>query len=523
MNRRGTILLAVLIITVLGALTGSTMLYLARAERAGLSVSIDGVQSRALAWSAIQVVASELVEQRDRLLSGEEPELETSWTLWDDGNNRGIARIIPRGELSYLPESGKLDINHADEEMLAALELLGPDAAREIVTRRESEPFMSIEELMSLDSISESMLFGEPEDNEGGGLPAPLTLLDLLTVFSFEPNVQAGIGDDGTQHRGERRINLNQPWSDELHRPLERRYGREVADLVQGLMKDGTRFDDDRSIIRILNRFRVEPSEWSETLDVLTTEARPYRNGRIDVNTAPLEVLALLPHITESIADSIVETRPLLSDEERMSPSWIAAYELVSPREFEDIIDHITFRTLQWRFRVEAGIERQDADEIGLSRTGDLDEVELEDAVTFDVVIDLASPRPRIAYLRDVTHLGLSETLRSLATDDRDTERGAGDAIDDILITDRAVDADADRAEFMSQAWSRDDWSRDEFSRESWGREEWGREEWSLEEERSPTTAQRRREVIEDSDADTRIGRWTNGRQAQDLTSGGDS
>ncbi|MCA9310792.1 MAG: helix-hairpin-helix domain-containing protein [Phycisphaerales bacterium] len=527
MHRRGSMLVAVLIVTVLGALTGTTMLYLARAERAGLAVSVDGVQSRALAWSAIQVVAAELERHRDDLLSGRELDLASSWTLWDDGSSRGVARLLPRRGEPITAEDGKLDLNHADLEMLGALEAVGPDLAQEIVTRRDQTPFTSVEELLSLPSVTPGMLYGNDDDGAIDGLAGvdvPPTLIDLLTVYSFEPNVQAGLGDEGAAHRGDRRINLNQPWSDDLHRPLARRYNEDVADAVKNLMSSGVTFASDAAIVSTLTRFQVEPEEWREALDVLTTEPEPYRHGRIDLNTAPAEVLACLPHISMTEADAIVAARRLLSDDDRMTPVWIVTEGIVTAEQFGDLIDHITFRSLQWRFRVEAGIERQDAMEIGGARSGDLDQLELEDAVVFDVVVDLASPRPRIAYLREVTMLPLAGEI--MASTDSESDGGAWDGedpfADDIVIASTEAD---DLSDFMTlsdwerETWSREDedlrtdWSREDWSRDEWSREDWSREDWSLESERTAGRAPRR-PVIEDSNTDSRIGRWTTGRRA---------
>ena len=524
-NRRGAMLVAVLIVTVLGALTGTTMLYLARAERAGLAASMDGVQSRALAWSAIQVVAAELERHRDDLLSGRELELASSWTLWDDGDSRGVARLIPRRDSPLVAEAGKLDINHASAEMLGAIDLLDQATVDAILARRDATPFTSIEQLLALDGVTPEALFGD----DAAGPESPPALIDLLTVFSFEPNVQAGQGENGSAHRGDRRINLNQPWSDDLHRPLTRRYGQEVADAVRNLMNSGATFDSDKAIIATMMRFRVEPQDWLEAMDVLTTDPHPYRHGRIDINTAPAEVLASLPHLTMSEAETIIETRRLLADAERMSPVWLVTEGIVTAEQFRDLIDHITFRSLQWRFRMEAGIERQDIGNLGAARSGDLGELSLEDAVVFDVVVDLASPRPRIAYLRDVTMLPLAGMLVAGDEAGETDETWPDDPFAaDILATD---ETDTGKSDFMTLSdWKREEWSRatpeeetwerEEWSREEWSRDEWARDDWSLESEGAAAAPNRARPVIPDSDADTRIGRWTTGRRPAETEEG---
>jgi hypothetical protein len=74
---------------------------------------------------------------------------------------------------------------------------------------------------------------------------------------------------------------------------------------------------------------------------------------------------------------------------------------VLTPQQFSQAIDWITTRPMQFRVRIEAGMATRD----------ERGEIELEGALsrpmTLEAVIDLAGPRARVAYLRDVTHLGL--------------------------------------------------------------------------------------------------------------------
>jgi hypothetical protein len=80
--------------------------------------------------------------------------------------------------------------------------------------------------------------------------------------------------------------------------------------------------------------------------------------------------------------------------------------------QFQGIVDSITSRCLQWRVRVEGGS----------GGIGEEARTPARDRVVLEAVIDLSGERPRLAYLRDVTHLESVELVESLRA-----ESAAGD------------------------------------------------------------------------------------------------
>ena len=84
----------------------------AAAESAALTGAGDQAQSRALAWSGLQVLMHELDGQRAVILEGDLAELETSYTIYERDNVLGIVRLLPCGPGGAIcqPEAARLDV-----------------------------------------------------------------------------------------------------------------------------------------------------------------------------------------------------------------------------------------------------------------------------------------------------------------------------------------------------------------------------------------------------------------------------
>jgi DNA uptake protein ComE-like DNA-binding protein len=441
-SRRGIVLLGVLVILTISALIGTTVLFLASAERASAETSLRRTQARALAWSGVQAVMAELSMQREDILAGADPVITEEWTLFgEDEPLAGIYRIMPLSdELPIVSESAKIDVNRAPAAVLEALPGVDGALAAAII---EARPFASVEELVRVEGITYERLYGSgaPGDSYSreavGGDPnadssaiQSMPLTDLLTTFSFDPNIQRGLGPDGRDSAGDLRINLNVPWSDRLGRAIERRYDEDAANAVRMIMNRGTQFDSEAALIGVLNEFDVPEEEWARVLDVFTTSPDPYLLGRVDVNRASREVLACLPVIGEDRAEDVISVRQGLDEQTLGSTAWLAAEGVVPRGEFGQCADWVTTRSMQWRVRIEAGFLEQDRAEIafgsaegaarsaGQPRTGRSDfgspfeaEPRLRDKVVLEAVIDISSTRPRVAYLRDVSLLPVAEAI----------------------------------------------------------------------------------------------------------------
>jgi DNA uptake protein ComE-like DNA-binding protein len=422
---RGFTLIAVLVVMGSALLVGTSLLFMAQAQAAGSAGAADAAQSRALAWSGIQAVMSTLNDQRQRILDGELPAIEDEYVVYETDTRLGVVRLLPVGPdgARSVPEAGKLDLNMVDAEMLAQTELIEPDLAEAVIEFRDRQlgrPFQSVAQLLQVEGITPELLYGPIDDltvmDEASGAlvddsvssgafdDVPRGLADLVTVYSFEPALQ---------RNGRLRINLNTEWSEELGRRVEERFGREVRDVLRRIMvEEGRTFDSEAVLFEVLRFYNVAPDDWGEIVDTFTAEPGEFHFGRLDINTAPYEALVALPGLGPDEAAAIVQMRDGLSADDRATIVWPAVEGIVQPEAYDELAGRITTRCWTYRLRLAAG--EVDPDE---------PDGPLTNPVIYEVVIDLSAPRPRVAYLRDITLLQTTATLAAGAAVDRFDDR----------------------------------------------------------------------------------------------------
>jgi len=412
-RHRGFVMLAVMVVVGGALLIAASLLFVIQADAAGAAGTLQAEQSRSLAWSGVQVVMSELDDQRETILDSERPTLDDEYVLYEAGRELGVARLLPiapDGEL-LVSEAGKLDLNVIDADALEATGLVDATLAQAIIDYRESlgRPFQSVAELLQVEGVTPDLLYGPIEDikliDDANFIAAPLDeryaasvgagdvrgLADVVTVFAFEPNLQ---------RNGKLRINLNVPWSEDLGRRIADRFDEEGASVVRAVLRQGGAFDSESRIFEIMNNANVEPEEWPEYVDAFTAEDHDYRKGLLDINTAPYEALLGLPGLDPDQAAEIVNAREGLTREDRWSIAWPAIEGVVEPEQYNEFGDRLTTRSWTWRVRIAAGtVDAEDPD------------AELRHPVIYEAVIDLSSPRPRLAYLRDITMLETAATI----------------------------------------------------------------------------------------------------------------
>lgn len=516
--RRGVVMLAVLVIVTLGALASTTVLVSVQGQRGRHASLLDRDQTRALAWSGVQAVMAELAEQRLSLLQGESPELTESFVLFTDGiGRRGVVRLALLDEQGSVAvaEPSKLDVNHAPAEMLERLPGMNEALVEAIVAAR---PFNSVGELVRVEGLSPALLYGEVDElrtledaqqddgasaTGGSGIDASsfetsdARLIDLLTVFSFDPNLIAGY-QNLSEYAGERRINLDTPWNDALEQGLTRIFGGQVTQFVRALMQSGVSFESDADVVEQLRGSTDEDDVWNFVLDSMSTSDDAYRLGRIDALRAPEPILTAVLDVEPEVAQNIISLRERLDEQSRLTPAWLVTEDVLTPSEFQAAADWLTTRSLQWRVRIEAGIA--DADQTA----GDLGELRLRGVVVYDVVIDVASQRPRVALLRDSTMLDLARRLiESDANDEGD--QALEDAFDLVIGLEVAEDPLALSDDGSGGSFGRD--ARSLRSDRGISRSEPAR---STADEPEPGGGSGEQQFV-----DRRIGRWTPGSSSR--------
>ena len=140
----------------------------------------------------------------------------------------------------------------------------------------------------------------------------------------------------------------------------------------------------------------LSQSELSDVFDRLTTDDGKTVSGRVNVNTAPREVLACLPGLEPSDADTLISRR---ASAEAGDAAWVL--DALKPEQLADCGRMITGRSYQYS-----------ADIVATSRDG-------RAFRRVRVVIDARAKPPVIVSRKDMTalgwplHEGVRERLRS--------------------------------------------------------------------------------------------------------------
>ncbi len=421
-GRKAFVLVTVLIVVGAALFIATSFLFTAQAELSGAAATIDAVQSRALLHSALRAMMVELDGQRATILDGEDVRLEFQYVLYETSTELGVARLLPAGPggVLFASENARLDINRVDAEQIVATGFVDETTATAIIALRDERggTFNTLAELLAVDGVSAETLYGPLEDvhptDDAAFVEGDITervgdrlagetargLADVFTVWSFEPALQRS---------GRLRINLNTPWSEELGDRIEERYDAGVRNGLQQIMQNGQSFESDADIYNVLAFFSVEPEEWPDVVDTVTTDAEPYHVGRLNINAASYEALVAMG-MTPDEASAVIDTRDGVSREDRATIAWPAITGVIEPARYAELGDWMTVRTWLYRVRIATGTVSPD-DEAGPLRS----------PLIVEAVIDLSAPAPRLAYLRDITML---QTTAALAA------RGVGPADD---------------------------------------------------------------------------------------------
>jgi DNA uptake protein ComE-like DNA-binding protein len=463
--RRGFVMLAVMIGLAMALIASAALLQLAQAETSGATHSVRRAQSHALARSGMEAIAGRLAEQRQELLAGRAPRLDEHYVIYEADGRLGVVRLLPIGPAGALieSESCKLDINEVSAEQLVATGLVEEDVAQRLVQFRDAaltRPIQSLSELTQVPGVTNELLFGSiervqeewaPRGADGGGSvegefdrggvrftraaigETNRALVEVLTVYSVEADVRVD---------GSRRIDLSvsrrvseaaaegDTPATEVAEPGETRDARdselaEIPGVLRPLVARGATYKKASEIVAALRRNNVPADEWPEYFESCTTQPRELRHGRLDINTAPVEALLAVPGFTVEHAEAIAAAQETLGENERATVCWPLLAGIVEAEQFAEAIDHITNRSSCYRVRIAAG-------EVSI----DEPDGPLNAPVIYEMVFDLASPAPRVAYLRDVTLLPTMLELADRGTGEASPldDRSTSHALDDEII-----------------------------------------------------------------------------------------
>lgn len=264
-------------------------------------------------------------------------------------------------------------------------------------------PFDSVEELLMVRGITGQILFGEdwnrngmldasendgdasfPPDNANGQLD--MGLYPFLTVWSSEPN---------SSNLNRPRVYLNQSGA----LTADKLPPGTTTEQVTAINLAKTRGSFKTPLDLVIGDGEHEPAfameDLPSVLDDYTTVKAQTRDGLVNVNTAPVEVLQAVG-FTEDEARRIVMTRASLTGKDKTTLAWLIQQGVVDMERLNDpkLFNGLTARGFQ--FRVESiGF----ADHIGAF-------------CRLEVIIKMNGRVCQIASWRDLSGLGLGWPLR---------------------------------------------------------------------------------------------------------------
>ena len=268
-----------------------------------------------------------------------------------------------------------------------------------------NKPVSFLDELLMAQGVSAGHLYGEdanrnhrldanendadtlfPPDNQDGTLGGGLHL--FFTLHSRDWNVN---------RNNQPRLNINTAGldpppaelADETIAFLEakRKSSQPIASLAD-LVNASLTVTDENQAQREL-KSGVGPRELGQLMDRYTTDSQSIRPGRLNINTAPADVLAQVAGIDEALANTIASARQGLSPESSRTIAWLLEEQLLDPAQFIQIEPRISARSFQFHVQV-----------IGYSLPSGR-------YCVLEAIVDLIGPAPRIIYLRDLTRLGI--------------------------------------------------------------------------------------------------------------------
>nr|HRJ50200.1 hypothetical protein [Phycisphaerales bacterium] len=375
-HRGAVVLVAVLAAVAMLASSVSVVLLRADAATTRTSASLRHSQSRAAAWSGVRAVMSELAASRDLLLRGGVPEVTGTWLLARTADTPAMTvRLIDLGPTEGVllqSEAAKLNLNRFEEWTASRSVLLSEADESAILAWVSAGPVDSVAELCGWMGITVDRVYGNvlgtdaasigngparrevvagngPMPGGSGALPALPALSDAFTVYSADPNVQVGIGPDGAGYAGAERINLGLGWTEDLAMPIARRFGADAVNVSRQVIQSGSSLRTMKDVVGLLRRIGVPVRQWASFLDAFTTTADPFVIGRVDILRADAATIASVPGISPEAAERMVGSRDRLDTSVRSEITWPLIEGILSVEEFEEAVDFIANRSLQWR------------------------------------------------------------------------------------------------------------------------------------------------------------------------------
>jgi len=313
-------------------------------------------------------------------------------------------------------EGGKININTASSTMLLMLPGMTPDVAAAIVDWRDTDdnpqpygaesdyygslpspyraknaPFETVEELLLVKGVTPELLYGMDANHNGILDEEEMAAGGMASSFNAGNDTSRGwlpflstTGPGNAAQQGQQQLtNVNgnnlQPVLDVLRGALDANRATEVGNRIPG----GRPF---RNMVDFYVKSGMKAEEFALVADKLTVQGGAANNGRVNVNTAPREVLRCLTGLEDSDAVALVAARE--NGVDTTNVAWVA--DAIDKTKAVNIGDQITARSY-----------RYSADVLGVSADG-------RAYRRVRIYVDATQSTPTIVARRDLTDLGWS-------------------------------------------------------------------------------------------------------------------
>lgn len=422
MRRPGFVIFVVLIAVIAMAAGLTAMLSGVRGQSGAVRAIVDRQEARLAARSAALAIGADLEDQLDEVLAGELPVISASEdVIRFEEDPSWQWQIISADDAwdGVEPLGIRVDVNHADDEVIAAVEPDG-DRTGSLVGQRPYRTFGMIER--------------EVDDSE---------LASRLTVSSVDPPLRTGAGGQPGETGGSR---ITPSEGGDVTPGLSADGIGLFEEIANGTLKVSSRSD----LLRSLDSRPIPPEDWDILLDTFEFGSGTGNRGLIDLARAPESVLAALPGVDEEAAASLAAHREGLTSQDLAGLSWPVRDGVLELEDYSQCVDLLATRSMQYLVTFE--VDREMYESVNDSLGFDIEEnLYPPNYCSYDIVFDLSGGRARVAYLRDVTFepwvQKRTDFTSDASSDDVSEEESVVELPDDIDVFSSDIQANPGRRE----------------------------------------------------------------------------
>jgi len=438
MLRSGIALVGVLIIIGLLSMISLSLMYRIQASATSSTTTLSSEQAWATALSGLDR-SIDVITDPSRSSQGwvNNPTDFEQQLVYDDGIDKWYFSVFRQGNLEtgevifgVTDEASKLPLNLTNITQLVSVpgitlptaESLADFTDKDSITRDNgaeqdvydllptpynipNQTVSFLDELLLANGISAYHLYGEdlnrnhkldinendgdllqPPDDQDGSLAGGIHRYFTLNSRDWNVNLL-----------NKPRININSPEIDlntlglteqtvlflEARRKLNQPFSS-ITDLVDAkvtITESANIKQDYESGVTVEDLFNL--------MDTFTADTREFRPGRVNINSAPANILVQIPGIDENLATTIITTRNSIPLEKQSSLAWLLETDIMNIEQFKEVEPFLTARSFQFHIQV-----------IGYGLPSGRFR-------TIEAVVDLIGTAPKIIYLRDLTKLGI--------------------------------------------------------------------------------------------------------------------